>query len=145
MSAPVTVITGGGTGIGMAVYGMRPVAEIQFLDFIYPAFDQIVLQPLADRHHPVRSPRHMGFERAGQPVLEIALVACAIGDGCVFPEGADFIDHRQPKPTSSNQRGLAAQRRAVRMEQVGRPVSRKCHNRIGQAVDLKPLAQARRT
>ena len=31
-----------GTAIGMALYGMRVCPEIQFLDFIYPAFDQIV-------------------------------------------------------------------------------------------------------
>ncbi|PSP74906.1 alpha-ketoacid dehydrogenase subunit beta [Halobacteriales archaeon QS_1_68_20] len=31
-----------GTAVGMAAYGMRPVAEMQFLGFIYPAFDQIV-------------------------------------------------------------------------------------------------------
>ena len=33
-----------GTAIGMALYGFRPVVEIQFDGFVFPAFDQIVVQ-----------------------------------------------------------------------------------------------------
>ena len=39
-----------GTAVGMALYGIRPVAEIQFLDFIYPAFDQIVSEAAKMRY-----------------------------------------------------------------------------------------------
>lgn len=39
-----------GTGIGMAAYGMRPVIEIQFADYVYPGFDQIVSAASRLRH-----------------------------------------------------------------------------------------------
>jgi 2-oxoisovalerate dehydrogenase E1 component beta subunit len=63
-----------GTAIGMGVNGMRPVAEIQFADYIYPAFDQIVSELARLRHRSagdffapitIRSPSGGGI-RGGQ-------------------------------------------------------------------------------
>lgn len=39
-----------GTAIGMSLYGLRAVPEIQFLDFIYPGFDQIVSEAAKMRY-----------------------------------------------------------------------------------------------
>lgn len=39
-----------GTAIGMAMNGMKPIPEIQFMDFIYPAFDQIVSEAAKMRY-----------------------------------------------------------------------------------------------
>ncbi len=39
-----------GIAIGMAMEGLRPIAEIQFADFIYPAFNQIVGEAAKTRY-----------------------------------------------------------------------------------------------
>ena len=39
-----------GTAIGMALHGLRPVSEIQFADFIYPGFDQLVSEAAKYRY-----------------------------------------------------------------------------------------------
>jgi 2-oxoisovalerate dehydrogenase E1 component beta subunit len=39
-----------GVAVGMAMEGLRPIAEIQFADFIYPAFNQIVGEAAKTRY-----------------------------------------------------------------------------------------------
>ncbi len=41
IDTPLTELGIVGFSIGLALYGLRPVAEIQFIDFVYEAFDQI--------------------------------------------------------------------------------------------------------
>jgi len=42
IDTPLAELSIAGVGIGAALYGMRPICEIQFADFIHPAFNQIV-------------------------------------------------------------------------------------------------------
>jgi 2-oxoisovalerate dehydrogenase E1 component beta subunit len=43
-----------GTAVGMAAYGMKPCVEIQFADYMYPAYDQIVSEAARLRHRSAR-------------------------------------------------------------------------------------------
>jgi len=42
IDSPLAELSIVGIGVGAALYGMRPICEIQFADFIHPAFNQIV-------------------------------------------------------------------------------------------------------
>lgn len=42
IDSPLAELSIVGVGIGAALYGMRPICEIQFADFIHPAFNQIL-------------------------------------------------------------------------------------------------------
>src|SRR5258708_25152431 len=61
-----------GVAIGAALNGLIPLAEIQFADFIHPAFDQIVSEPARPRHRsngdwsvPIVIPTPLGRRRTG--------------------------------------------------------------------------------
>ncbi len=48
--APISEAGIVGAAIGMAAYGLRPCVEIQFADYMYPAYDQIVSEAARLRH-----------------------------------------------------------------------------------------------
>jgi len=48
--APINECGIAGAAIGMAVYGLRPVVEIQFADYMYPAYDQLVSEAARIRY-----------------------------------------------------------------------------------------------
>lgn len=50
IDSPLTESAIAGVGIGAAMYGMRPIAEIQFADFIMPAVNQIISEATRIRY-----------------------------------------------------------------------------------------------
>ncbi|MEZ5296562.1 MAG: alpha-ketoacid dehydrogenase subunit beta [Ilumatobacteraceae bacterium] len=48
--APINESAIVGAAIGMAAYGLRPCVEMQFADYMYPAYDQIVSEAARLRH-----------------------------------------------------------------------------------------------
>ena len=42
LDTPLSEALIAGAAMGAAIYGLRPIAEMQFADFVYPAFNQIV-------------------------------------------------------------------------------------------------------
>lgn len=48
--APISELGIVGAAVGMATYGLRPCVEIQFADYMYPAYDQIVSEAARIRY-----------------------------------------------------------------------------------------------
>ena len=69
-----------GTAVGLAMRGYRPVVEIQFDGFVYPAYDQIVCQ-VAKMH----------FRTAGQVSLPLVI-------RIPFGGGIGAVEHHSESP-----------------------------------------------
>ncbi|PHH61381.1 hypothetical protein CDD81_459 [Ophiocordyceps australis] len=66
-----------GFGIGLAAQGMRPVAEIQFADYIFPAFDQIVNECAKLRYREGQNGMHAGS-------LTVRMPCGCVGHGALY-------------------------------------------------------------
>lgn len=66
-----------GFAIGCAAEGMRPVAEIQFADYVFPAFDQMVNEAAKYRYREGATKRHVGG-------LTVRMPCGAVGHGALY-------------------------------------------------------------
>ncbi|KAI1173544.1 2-oxoisovalerate dehydrogenase beta subunit [Nemania sp. FL0916] len=66
-----------GFGIGLAAEGMRPVAEIQFADYVYPAFDQLVNEAAKYRYREGSTGRSVGG-------LTVRMPCGGVGHGALY-------------------------------------------------------------
>ncbi|PSS03438.1 transketolase [Coniella lustricola] len=66
-----------GFAIGAAAEGMRPVAEIQFADYVFPAFDQMVNEAAKFRYRDGACGRHVGG-------LTVRMPCGAVGHGALY-------------------------------------------------------------
>ncbi|KAH7185613.1 thiamine diphosphate-binding protein [Fusarium flagelliforme] len=66
-----------GFGIGLAAEGMRPIAEIQFADYVYPAFDQLVNEAAKFRYRDGSCGRSVGG-------LTVRMPCGGVGHGALY-------------------------------------------------------------
>ncbi|KAJ0284697.1 hypothetical protein COL940_004018 [Colletotrichum noveboracense] len=66
-----------GFAIGVAAEGMRPVAEIQFADYVYPAFDQLVNEAAKFRYRDGACGRSVGG-------LTVRMPCGGVGHGALY-------------------------------------------------------------
>ena len=78
------------SAIGMALYGLRPIAEIQFADFAFPAFDQIINELAKYRY------------RSGNQFTTPVLVRMPVGGGV----GGGLYHSQSPETHFAHTAGL---------------------------------------
>ena len=66
-----------GFAIGCAAQGMKPIAEIQFADYIYPAFDQLVNEAAKFRYREGNTGVHCGG-------LVVRMPCGGVGHGALY-------------------------------------------------------------
>jgi 2-oxoisovalerate dehydrogenase E1 component beta subunit len=66
-----------GFAIGAAAEGMKAVAEIQFADYVYPAFDQLVNEAAKFRYRDGNEGRHVGG-------LTVRMPCGGVGHGALY-------------------------------------------------------------
>jgi 2-oxoisovalerate dehydrogenase E1 component beta subunit len=66
-----------GFAIGCAAQGMKPVAEIQFADYVYPAFDQFVNEAAKYRYREAATGGHAGG-------LVVRMPTGSVGHGALY-------------------------------------------------------------
>ncbi len=65
-----------GFAIGCAAQGMKPIAEIQFADYVYPAFDQLVNEAAKWRYREGKTGGNVGG-------LVVRMPCGAVGHGAL--------------------------------------------------------------
>jgi 2-oxoisovalerate dehydrogenase E1 component beta subunit len=66
-----------GFAVGLAAEGQRPVAEIQFADYVFPAFDQLVNEAAKVRYREGATGRNVGS-------LTVRMPAGGVGHGALY-------------------------------------------------------------
>lgn len=69
-----------GFAIGCAAQGMKPIAEIQFADYVYPAFDQLVNEAAKWRYREGETKGHIGG-------LVVRMPCGSVGHGALYVNG----------------------------------------------------------
>ena len=88
IDTPLAELGIAGVAIGAAMHGLRPVAEIQFADYIHPAFDQIVNEAAKIRY------RSNGA--FGCPIVVRAPFGAGVHGGLYHSQSVEALFHHVP-------------------------------------------------